>query len=68
MQGNGSFRFTFTNVANTAFSVLATTNISLPSTNWTVLGTATNAGGGIYQFTDPNAAGLPQRFYQLRGP
>ena len=68
MLGNGSFQFTFTNVDNTTFSVLATTNVSLPSSNWTVLGIATNAGGGIYQFTDPAASGLPQRFYQLRGP
>ena len=68
MLGNGAFQFTFTNAANTAFSVLATTNVSLPSSNWTVLGTATNAGGGIYQFTDPGATNHPQRFYQLRGP
>ena len=66
--GNGSFQFRFTNVDNTTFSVLATTNVSLPSTNWTVLGTATNVGGGIYQFTDPATSGLPRRFYQLRGP
>jgi len=65
--GTGAFQFTFTNVANTTFRVLATTNVSLPSTDWTVLGNATNAGGGVYQFTDPGAAGLPQRFYRLRG-
>ena len=65
--GNGAFQFAFTNVNNTAFSVLATTNFSLPSSNWTELGTATNAGGGIYLFTDPGATNHPQRFYQLRG-
>ena len=53
---------------NIAYSVVATTNISLPSSNWTVLGIATNAGGGIYQFTDPGATNHPRRFYQLSYP
>jgi uncharacterized delta-60 repeat protein len=65
--GNGVFQFSFTNANNATFDVLATTDVALPTANWTLLGTATNAGGGIYQFTDPDAANLPWRFYQLRG-
>lgn len=66
--GDGAFQFDFTNKANTAFSVLATTNVALPVTNWTVLGSASNAGGGIYRFTDPGATNHPRRFYQLSSP
>ena len=66
--GNGSFQLTFTNSANRIFSVLASTNVALPASIWTVLDTATNAGGGIYRFTDPNAKNYPRRFHQLRYP
>ncbi|MDB6063946.1 MAG: hypothetical protein JWR26_154, partial [Pedosphaera sp.] len=68
VSGNGTFQFTFTNTNNFAFSVLATTNASLPVSNWTVLGAPTNLGGGLYQFADPAATNFPFRFYQLRFP
>jgi hypothetical protein len=66
--GNGAFQFSFSNAANLPFSVLASTNIALPQTNWTVVGTATNAGGGLYIFTDPGATNQPRQFYRLRYP
>lgn len=66
--GNNGFQFTFTNSNNVTFSVLASTNLGLPATEWTVLGTATNIGGGLYQFGNPISPGFPQRFYRLRFP
>jgi len=32
--------------------LVAPTNVALPRFNWTVLGSATSIGGGLYQFTD----------------
>jgi hypothetical protein len=47
---------------------LATTNVSLPLSNWTMLGTPTEAPPGQYQFTDLQASNLVQRFYRVRSP
>jgi uncharacterized delta-60 repeat protein len=64
----GVFQFTYNSADRAAFTVLATTNLGVPTTNWSVLGTATNVGGTRYQFTDPTAGKFLQRFYQLRFP
>jgi hypothetical protein len=53
--------------ANTA-TVLTTTNLLLPLTNWTVLGTVTDNPPGQFQFTDPQATNHPLRFYRVRSP
>jgi uncharacterized delta-60 repeat protein len=66
--GDGSFQFSFTNTNNLAFSVLAATNVTLPRSNWMVLGVATNIGGGRHGFTDPQATNSRNRFYLLRAP
>jgi sugar lactone lactonase YvrE len=68
MLGNGLFQFAFTNInLSTNFTVLATTNIFLPLTNWTVIGTATNIAPGLFQFTDPQATNA-QCFYTILLP
>ncbi len=64
---NGSFQFSFSNVAGASYSVLASTNVALPVTNWLILGSPTNAGGGIWKFTDPPST-VSRRFYLLRSP
>jgi hypothetical protein len=69
--GDGTFLFTFTNTPGYNFTVLGTTNLSLPLTNWPVLGQATYdlSGPGNYLFTDPGAGtNQPQQFYQVRWP
>ena len=38
--GNGAFQFRFNNRTGTSFTALATTNLNLSSSNWTVLGPA----------------------------
>jgi hypothetical protein len=69
--GDGTLQLTFTNTPGYLFAVLGTTNLSLPLTNWLVLGQATYALSvpGSYQFTDPGAGtNQPYRFYLLRWP
>jgi hypothetical protein len=65
---NGSIQFSFTNTVGALFGVLATTNLSSPETNWTVVGAATEISLGHFQFADPQAAQSPQRFYVVYSP
>jgi hypothetical protein len=62
------FRFAFTNSVGALFGVLATTNVALPMSNWTVLGGVAEVSPGHYQFTDPQATNSPKRFYRIRSP
>jgi hypothetical protein len=50
------------------FSVLATTNLSLPIDNWTVLGQPIQTGPGVFQFIDGDATNGIQRFYRVSSP
>ncbi|MGC9944091.1 MAG: NF038122 family metalloprotease [Verrucomicrobiota bacterium] len=63
---NGSFQLSFTNLAATSFSVLSSTNITAPLSEWTVLGTAVEYPVGEYNFTDTQAG--TKRFYCIRSP
>ena len=67
MLGNGSFQFAFTNVPGASFSVWSTTNVSLPLSNWTSLGSAVEGPPGQYLFTD-NAPTNSPRYYSVRFP
>jgi autotransporter-associated beta strand protein len=64
-----SFQLSFTNSTGAALTVYATTNVSLPLSQWTSLGRATEspAGSGSYSFTDAQATSA-MRFYRLVGP
>jgi hypothetical protein len=66
--GGGAFQFGFTNVSGAVFTALATTNISLPLSDWTVLGNATEISDGQFQFSDTQAANYFQRFYRVTSP
>ena len=63
--GPGNFQFSFSN-ANyvSAYTVLSTTNLSLPLANWTIVGTSSNVSPGLIQFTDAQATNA-QRFYRV---
>jgi len=65
---NGSFEFRFLSLPVASFTVLATTNLSAPFSDWTVLGGVTEFAPGLYQFTDANASNYPQRYYRIRYP
>lgn len=64
---NGRFQFAFTNAPGATFGVFASSNASLPPTNWTALGSVTEISPGKFQFTDSQMTS-GQRFYQLRAP
>jgi hypothetical protein len=66
--GANAFSCTFTNRPVADFTVLASTNLALPLTNWTVLGEAMQVASGQYQFSDPQATNFPVRFYDVRSP
>ena len=65
----GNVTFAFTNSIGLNFSIQATNILTVPTTNWPVIGTATEnpAESGHYQFTDPSPASA-SRFYILRQP
>jgi len=65
---NGAFGFAFTNSVGALFGIVASTNLSLPLTSWTAVGTATEAAPGKFQFWDSQATNNPQRFYRIFSP
>ena len=64
---NGAFQFSFTN-QGASFTVLSSTNISLPLSNWTVLGSPSNVAPGVFQFTTSPATNDARRFFRVRSP
>jgi hypothetical protein len=65
---NGSFQFAFTNSSGALFTVVASTNLALPLSNWTTLGGITEIAPGQFQFTDPQATNFARRFYRVLVP
>jgi GH25 family lysozyme M1 (1,4-beta-N-acetylmuramidase) len=65
---SGGFQLSLTNIPGTHFTVLTSTNVSVPSTNWQVIGAASEISPGHYQFTDSQKTNFPQRFYRVRWP
>ena len=68
ISSGGAFQLSFTNLIGLPFSVLGSTNLALPLTNWTVLGAPVENPPGRYQFTDLQATNNPTRFYRVRSP
>lgn len=66
MNGGGAFQFAFTNTPGRAFTVLATTNVTLSISNWTVLGAPIGSPPGYFQFTDAQPTAFQQRSYRVR--
>ncbi len=68
--GNGSFQFEFSNRNGAAFSVYASSDVSLPLSQWSHVGSAVESppNSGQFRFTDPQAANIPHRFYYVRSP
>jgi hypothetical protein len=64
--GNGVFQFRFTNQTLLDYEVRATTDLSLPVSNWDSLGLPAPQGGGLYQVNDGLAPNHSRRFYLLR--
>jgi len=64
----GAFQFSFTNTPGAGSTVFTTTNLGLPFTNWTTLGSAMEVSPGQFQFTDSQATNNSRRFYRVRSP
>src|SRR5262249_3350246 len=67
LASNNPLQLAFTNSTGATFAMLTCTNLSLPASNWTILGAATEIGPGQFHFTDMTATN-GQRFYQARSP
>lgn len=61
---NSQFGFTMQSEPGLRFEILAATNLALPVSNWTSLGTLTNVAGATPYFD--TATNLNRRFYQAR--
>jgi N-acetylneuraminic acid mutarotase len=64
----GAFQFGFNNTPGVSFTALATTNLSLSLSNWSVLGSVPEISPGMFQITDPQATNNAKRFYRVRSP
>ncbi len=53
-----------TGMPGASYTVLTTTNVTLPATNWTALATSTFAGDGTFSFSDTTATNAA-RFYRV---
>jgi hypothetical protein len=65
-QSGTNYLLNFTNTPGTTYTVLATTNLTVPIANWTILGTNTDIVPGQFQFTDTQASTNKTRFYRVR--
>jgi hypothetical protein len=65
---SGQALLQFTGSADASYTVLATTNLTVPTTNWVSLGQATLQTGVSFQYEDDQSSAYPQRFYQIRSP
>ncbi len=64
---NGSqFKLQFNGFTNVSYSVLGTTNLSLPLASWSALGLAQWLSNDVFQFVDVQATNKPKRFYRVR--
>jgi streptogramin lyase len=68
MLAEGVLQFAFTNNSSGVFTVVSSTNLSLPLSNWTVVGTATNTAPGQFQFTSQPTTNDADRYFVVRSP
>ncbi len=64
----GGFQLTFTGTPHGTNTVLATADLTLPSSQWADLGTVPEWTPGLFMFTDLPDANNSQRFYRVRAP
>jgi hypothetical protein len=65
---DGAFQLVYTNMPYGTNTVLTSTDMTLPLTNWTAIGSGTEVSPGQFQFTDSQATNTPQRFYRISSP
>ena len=62
------FQLNFLGNPASSYTVLSATNLNVPATNWTVLGSATLVSNSVFEFIDGQTTNTPQRFYSVRSP
>ncbi len=67
LASGGDLHLTFTSSPGGSFRVWFTTNLAVPFSNWSVLGTPTEGPAGQYQFVDQTTNNA-QRFYRISSP
>ncbi len=65
--GSGIIQFTFTGNPSVSFTVLSSTNLSLPLSQWTVAGAPVSISPGVFQFTS-QPTNAPQGFFLVTAP
>jgi len=68
IQPAGSFQFDVAGNQGLSFKVLATTNVSLALTNWSLIGAMSELSPGLYRFIDTEATNNAQRYYRIFAP
>jgi DNA-binding beta-propeller fold protein YncE len=68
MLGWGICQFCFTNTPGACFTVVSTTNLLLPLSNWTAVGNPVETPPGMYQFTSQPTTNDSQIFYGVLSP
>jgi hypothetical protein len=63
----GAFQLSGTGPHGAAYRVLASTNLSLPLSQWTQASTG-RFSGGVFTSSDPQASNQPARFYRVAKP
>lgn len=61
-------RIDFSNVHGVTFTVLGSTDLALPLSNWPILGPAIELAPGQFRFVDYDVTNSAQRFYRVRSP
>ena len=64
----GVFSAWFTYTSGAVFTLLATSNLNLPLSSWSTLGSIVESPPGRFTFTDVQTTNNPQRFYRIRLP
>ena len=68
MSNAGQFQVRFIGDTNLSYTVMGTTNLSLPLCAWDMMGPALYQTGNSFLFTDIAATNYQQRFYKVRLP
>lgn len=63
---SGNFEFTFSGTPGALYQVLATSTLSLPSSEWTLMVAPVETSSGQFQFIDSQSADRPARYYRVR--
>jgi hypothetical protein len=64
----GSMQLSLASLSGASFTVLCSTDFTLPADQWKVIGSMTETSPGQYQFVDPQPSTNPQCYYRIRSP